>query len=182
MSISICFRYISILPPVYLGFNIDIPESTTAGEPDAQVKNPKPFLDSSLQSPDPRDMPISSHDPEYYFNALSCVGLGVIVMIVLFFVCKYLNDLQIRPRSRKSFRDSGLHTDDLVEAIPLSLKGHPQVSLHVHLPGSFIPSFIFSSILLLIHPFIYLLLTLKSLIFVFHFIDLSIPAIIPSNP
>lgn len=85
-----------------------------------------PFPESSIHGSDPRHMPLNSRDPEYYLNALNCVVLGVIVMIVLFFVCKYLNDLQIRPKSR-SFRDGGLQFENLVEAVPLSLRGHRQV-------------------------------------------------------
>lgn len=126
------YRYISILPPIHLGFKIDITISTPTEESNSQLKTPKPFLESTLQDPDPRDMSINSRDPEYYFNALSCVVLGVIVMIVLFFVCKYLNDLQIRPKSRRSFREMEFKYEDLVEAIPLSLKGHPQVRILIY--------------------------------------------------
>lgn len=71
----------------------------------------------------------SSRDPKYYHNALSCVVLGVVVMIVLFFVCKFLNDLQVSPSSGHGRKGKGHLCDALVESVPISLRGHTQVCL-----------------------------------------------------
>lgn len=68
-----------------------------------------------------------TRDPKYYHNALSCVVLGVVVMIVLFFVCKFLNDLQVSPRSGRGRKGKGHRCDALVESVPISLRGHTQV-------------------------------------------------------
>lgn len=71
----------------------------------------------------------SGRDPKYYHNALSCVVLGVVVMIVLFFVCKFLNDLQVSPSSGHGRKGKGHLCDALVESVPISLRGHTQVCL-----------------------------------------------------
>ncbi|KAK3752384.1 hypothetical protein QZH41_008587, partial [Actinostola sp. cb2023] len=129
---SLLGRYVSILPTVHLGFTIDTQTLTARDEPIGLPKtDPSKQLPDSIQEPDTSDMSINSRDPEYYLNALNCVVLGVIVMIILFFVCKYLNDLQIRPKSTKSFREIGLQYENLVEAMPLSLRGHPQNVEHI---------------------------------------------------
>ena len=71
----------------------------------------------------------SGRDPEYYHNALSCVVLGVVVMIILFFVCKFLNDLQVNPRSGRGRIGKGHRCNTLVESVPISLRGHTQVGM-----------------------------------------------------
>lgn len=68
-------------------------------------------------------------DPEYFHNALTCVVLGVVVMIILFFVCKFLNDLQVSPRSGRSRKGTGCGHQRLVESVPITLRGHSQVRM-----------------------------------------------------
>lgn len=68
-------------------------------------------------------------DPEYFHNALTCVVLGVVVMIILFFVCKFLNDLQVSPRSGRSRKGTGYGHQRLVESVPVTLRGHSQVCM-----------------------------------------------------
>lgn len=68
-----------------------------------------------------------TRDAEYYHKALSCVVLGVVVMIVLFFVCKFLNDLQVSPKSGRGRKGTGHQCEALVESVPISLRGHTQV-------------------------------------------------------
>ena len=60
---------------------------------------------------------------DYFLHALYCVILGVVVMIVLFFICKFLNDCQIDPKMRLR----GFGREDLLESLPLILDGHMQV-------------------------------------------------------
>ena len=79
----------------------------------------------------------SGPDPEYYHNALACVVLGVVVMIILFFVCKFLNDLQVHPRSERGRKGNGHRCDTLVESVPISLREHTQVGMTCVFDGLF---------------------------------------------
>ena len=128
-------RYISVLPPVYLGTHLDtttilskyvrqqhtssIDQSligdTTAGDPVVEQEQ-------NLKQESSREKANS----EYFRHALYCVILGIVVMILLFFICKFLNDCQIDPMTK--LRGRGLsNREDLLESLPLILDGHMKV-------------------------------------------------------
>jgi hypothetical protein len=102
------------------------------GKPKDDTHTSKPLPSQSIHDPESNELPLDPQDPEYYLNALYCVVLGVLVMIMLFFVCKYLNDLQIRPKTAIRKRALGVRHEELIEAIPISLRGHPQVIFIVY--------------------------------------------------
>lgn len=123
-----------MLPPVHLGINIDtdifVPDVPQDGDQLLASNQEFPSVEGTVKI----DHPLgdgqetgSGRDPKYYHNALSCVVLGVVVMIVLFFVCKFLNDLQVNPRSGHGRKGKGHRCDTLVESVPISLRGHTQV-------------------------------------------------------
>ena len=127
----------TVLPPVHLGINIDTDIFAT----DASQGGGELLTDSHGFSPVKLDQAPGSgqetpagdeatRDAKYYHNALSCVILGVVVMIILFFVCKFLNDLQVSPRSGRGQKRTGYGYDGLVESVPISLKGHTQVCMN----------------------------------------------------
>ena len=132
------FRYVTVLPPVHLGINIDtdIFISDTSQDGGQMLSSSQGF--SSVDGTVKLEQPLGSgpetaagdeeiRDPKYYHNALTCVTLGVVVMIILFFICKFLNDLQVNPRSGRGRKGPGYGCDGLVESVPISLKGHTQV-------------------------------------------------------
>lgn len=127
-------RYVTVLPPVHLGINIDtdifVPDVPQDGDQLLASNQDFPSVEGTVKI----DHPLgdgqetgSGRDPKYFHNALSCVVLGVVVMIVLFFVCKFLNDLQVNPRSGHGRKGKGHRCDTLVESVPISLRGHTQV-------------------------------------------------------
>lgn len=129
-------RYVTVLPPVHLGINIDtdifVPDMPQDGD-QLLASNPDfPSVEGTVKIDHPLghgQETASGRDPKYYHNALSCVVLGVVVMIILFFVCKFLNDLQVNPRSGRGRRGKGHRCDTLVESVPISLRGHTQVGM-----------------------------------------------------
>lgn len=123
-----------MLPPIHLGINIDtdvfVPDVPQDGDQLLASNQDFPSVEGTVKI----DHPLgdgqetgSGRDPKYYHNALSCVVLGVVVMIILFFVCKFLNDLQVNPRSGHGTKGKGHRCDTLVESVPISLRGHTQV-------------------------------------------------------
>ena len=134
-------RYVTVLPPVHLGINIDtdifVTDMTQDGDQVLTGSQGFPSVEGTVKidhslgsghdtgSGSPAGGEIK--DPKYYRNALSCVVLGVVVMIILFFVCKFLNDLQVSPRSGRGRKGKGHLCDALVESVPISLRGHTQV-------------------------------------------------------
>ena len=135
---TLFYRYVTILPPVHLGINIDTDifslDSSQDGidlltgnqafpSVDGTVKLEQALGSGEETTADDEE----TRDPEYYHNALACVILGVVVMIILFFVCKFLNDLQVKPRSGRGRKRTRCGHDGLVESVPISLKGHKQV-------------------------------------------------------
>ena len=135
----------TVLPPVHLGINIDtdifvsdLPQDgdplSTANQGFSPVDGAGKFdhsfgsgQDATPASPAGGDE--ETRDARYYHNALSCVVLGVVVMIILFFVCKFLNDLQVNPSSRLGRKGRGHRCDALVESAPIALRGHTQVRI-----------------------------------------------------
>ncbi|XP_048579734.1 sterol regulatory element-binding protein cleavage-activating protein isoform X2 [Nematostella vectensis] len=128
-DISLVGRYISLLPAVHIHVNINTLELASSGNTrqDPPLTTPIPPELVEAGSGDEAE----ALDPEYYLNALYCVLLGMLAMIILFFICKYLNDLQISPRiAGRGRRTTGSH-DELTEAVPMRLIGHPQNVEHV---------------------------------------------------
>ena len=130
----------TVLPPVHLGVNIDtdifaLDTSQDGGElltgsQGFHAVDESAKLEQSLDSgQETAAVDEEIRDAKYYHNALSCIILGVVVMIVLFFVCKFLNDLQVNPRSGRGRKGTGYSHDGLVESVPISLKGHTQVCI-----------------------------------------------------
>lgn len=130
----------TVLPPVHLGINIDTDIFTSDTSPDDGELLSGSQAFSSVEGTVKLEQPLGSgqetaagdeetRDPKYYRNALSCVVLGVVVMIILFFVCKFLNDLQVNPSSGHRRKGTGYGCDGLVESVPISLKGHTQVCI-----------------------------------------------------
>lgn len=128
----------TILPPVHLGINIDTDVFSSdssqdgvdllAGNQGFPSEDGTVKLDQALgNGEETAAADEETRDPEYYHNALACVILGVVVMIILFFVCKFLNDLQLKPRSGCGRKRTSCGHDGLVESVPISLRGHTQV-------------------------------------------------------
>ena len=124
----------TVLPPVHLGVHLDtellIPELSKGTNEDLINSQGFPSQDGTEplgSGQETGSVDEDTADPEYYLNAFYCVVLGVVIMIVLFFVCKFLNDLQVSPRSGLCRRRRGYPCRDLVESLPVSLKGHRQV-------------------------------------------------------
>ncbi|KAL9968180.1 hypothetical protein ACROYT_G026523 [Oculina patagonica] len=144
-NISLLGRYVTVLPPVHLGINIDtdifvsdVPQDgdqVLAGSQSLPSVDGTVKIDHSLGSGQETGSGSpaggETRDPKYYHNALSCVILGVVVMIVLFFVCKFLNDLQVSPRSGRGRKGKGHQCDALVESVPISLREHTQNVEHL---------------------------------------------------
>lgn len=149
-NISLLGRYVTVLPHVHLGVNIDtdifVTDLTMEGDPlsagsqsfssvDGTGKLHQSF-DGAQETPPGNSAGGSVADEDirdarYYHNALSCMVLGVVVMIILFFVCKFLNDLQVNPSSRQGRRGRGHQCDALVECVPITLRGHTQNVEHL---------------------------------------------------
>lgn len=132
------FRYVTVLPPVHLGVNIDTDifvknsfeqngELFTDGDEFTTVYGTVKLEESQANGQETPAGGKETLDAKYYHNALSCVVLGVVVMIILFFVCKFLNDLQVNPRSGSGLKRTGYGRRALVESVPFSLRGHTQV-------------------------------------------------------
>ena len=130
----------TVLPPVHLGVNIDTDifaldtfqdgGELLTGSQGFHAVDESVKLEQSLDSGQEKaTVDEEIRDAKYYHNALSCIILGVVVMIVLFFVCKFLNDLQVNPTSGRGRKGTGCSHDGLVESVPISLKGHTQVCI-----------------------------------------------------
>lgn len=146
-NISLLGRYVTVLPPVHLGVNIDtdifVTDLPVDGDPLSATSQGFSSVDGtgkldhsfdSVQETTPAGGSVADEeirDARYYHNALSCVILGVVVMIILFFVCKFLNDLQVNPTSRRGRRGRGHRCDALVECVPITLRGHTQNVEHL---------------------------------------------------
>lgn len=137
-NISLLGRYVTVLPPVHLGINIDtdifVTDAPQDGDQLLASNQDFPSVEGTVKIDHPLgngQETASSRDPKYFHNALSCVVLGVVVMIILFFVCKFLNDLQVNPRSGRGRKRKGHRCDTLVESVPISLKGHTQNVEHL---------------------------------------------------
>lgn len=135
----------TVLPPVHLGVSIDtdifvtdlpvdgdLLSATSQGFASVDGTGKLDHSFDSVQETTPAGGSVADEeirDARYYHNALSCVVLGVVVMIILFFVCKFLNDLQVNPSSRRGRRGRGHRCDALVECVPITLRGHTQVCI-----------------------------------------------------
>lgn len=134
-NISLLGRYLSVLPPVHLGISIDTDIFVADSFQDVvgfSSANGTLKLEQPLGAEEEAET--TEHeirDPEYFHNALTCVVLGVVVMIILFFVCKFLNDLQVSPRSGRSRKGTGCGHQRLVESVPVTLRGHSQNVEHL---------------------------------------------------
>ncbi|XP_015773212.1 PREDICTED: sterol regulatory element-binding protein cleavage-activating protein-like [Acropora digitifera] len=134
-NISLLGRYLSVLPPVHLGISIDTDIFVADSFQDVvgfSSANGTLKLEQPLGAEEEAEA--TEHeirDPEYFHNALTCVVLGVVVMIILFFVCKFLNDLQVSPRSGRSRKGTGCGHQRLVESVPVTLRGHSQNVEHL---------------------------------------------------
>ncbi|XP_073236270.1 sterol regulatory element-binding protein cleavage-activating protein-like isoform X4 [Porites lutea] len=141
-NISLLGRYVTVLPPVHLGVNIDTDifvknsfeqngELFTDGDEFTTVYGTVKLEESQANGQETPAGGKETLDAKYYHNALSCVVLGVVVMIILFFVCKFLNDLQVNPRSGSGRKRTGYGRRALVESVPFSLRGHTQSVEHL---------------------------------------------------
>lgn len=150
-NISLLGRYVTILPPVHLGINIDTDvfssDSSQEGVDLLAGNQGFPSVDGTVKldqalgnGEETAAADEETRDPEYYHNALACVILGVVVMIILFFVCKFLNDLQLKPRSGCGRKRTSCGHDGLVESVPISLRGHTQNIEHLKVTMSSIIS------------------------------------------
>lgn len=143
-NISLLGRYLSVLPPVHLGISIDTDIFAVDSSQDVVAfssANGSIKLEQPLGSEDDRESTENDiRDPKYFHNALTCVVLGVVVMIILFFICKFLNDLQINPRLGRGRRGTTCGHHRLVESVPISLKGHSQNVEHLKCTMSLIIS------------------------------------------
>ena len=138
-------RYVTVLPPVHLGINIDtdifVTDAPQDGDQLLASNQEFPSVEGTVKIDHPLgngQETASGRDPKYYHNALTCVVLGVVVMIILFFVCKFLNDLQVNPRSGRGRKGKRHRCDTLVESVPISLRGHTQVGMTCVFDGLFL--------------------------------------------
>ena len=138
-------RYISILPPVYLGSRIDTktiiskmakqdpapatPNRTQSSRETVNEGSDRIELDTAGSGD---EMGVDSLDRKYYLNAFYCLVLALLVMVLLFFICKFLNECQISPRVYRRRRRTGLDLDELFESVPISLRGQTQVCFCSH--------------------------------------------------